>query len=51
MQGWEKGCSDEIEPVVMACMADRLGLLPAAVANGESAPRRSSRLRAWSSEE
>jgi heavy metal efflux system protein len=33
-QGLEKGCSDEMRPVVMACMAAGLGLLPAAIANG-----------------
>jgi heavy metal efflux system protein len=32
--GLEKGCSDEMRPVVMACMAAGLGLLPAAIANG-----------------
>ena len=30
--GLEKGCLDEMRPVVMACMAAGLGLLPAAVA-------------------
>jgi heavy metal efflux system protein len=32
--GLEKGCIDEMRPVVMACMAAGLGLLPAAVSNG-----------------
>jgi heavy metal efflux system protein len=32
--GLKKGCSDEMRPVVMACMAAGLGLLPAAIANG-----------------
>lgn len=32
--GLKKGCSDEMRPVVMACMAAGLGLLPAALANG-----------------
>jgi heavy metal efflux system protein len=32
--GLEKGCLDEMRPVVMACMAAGLGLLPAAVSNG-----------------
>src|SRR6202012_3253203 len=31
--GLEKGCLDEMRPVVMACMAAGLGLLPAAVAS------------------
>ena len=31
--GLEKGCIDEMRPVVMACMAAGLGLLPAAVAS------------------
>jgi cobalt-zinc-cadmium resistance protein CzcA len=30
--GLEKGCLDEMRPVVMACMAAGLGLLPAAIA-------------------
>lgn len=33
-QGLEHGCVDEMVPVVMACMAASLGLLPAAVSNG-----------------
>ena len=33
-RGLEKGCLDEMRPVVMACMAAGLGLLPAAVSNG-----------------
>lgn len=32
--GIEKGCLDEMRPVVMACMAAGLGLLPAAISNG-----------------
>jgi cobalt-zinc-cadmium resistance protein CzcA len=32
--GLRKGCSDEMRPVVMACMAAGLGLCPAALANG-----------------
>ena len=32
--GLQKGCSDEMRPVVMACMAAGLGLCPAALANG-----------------
>jgi cobalt-zinc-cadmium resistance protein CzcA len=32
--GLEHGCVDEMRPVVMACMAAGLGLLPAAVSNG-----------------
>jgi len=32
--GLKKGCLDEMRPVVMACMAAGLGLLPAAVSNG-----------------
>ena len=32
--GLKKGCSDEMRPVVMACMAAGLGLCPAALANG-----------------
>jgi len=32
--GLEKGCLDEMRPVVMACMAAGIGLLPAAVSNG-----------------
>jgi cobalt-zinc-cadmium resistance protein CzcA len=32
--GLEKGCLDEMRPVIMACMAAGLGLLPAAVSNG-----------------
>jgi heavy metal efflux system protein len=32
--GLQKGCSDEMRPVVMACMAAGLGLCPAAFANG-----------------
>ena len=31
-RGLEKGCLDEMRPVVMACMAAGIGLLPAAVA-------------------
>jgi heavy metal efflux system protein len=33
-EGLRKGCSDEMRPVVMACMAAGLGLCPAALANG-----------------
>lgn len=33
-RGLEKGCLDEMRPVVMACMAAGIGLLPAAVSNG-----------------
>jgi cobalt-zinc-cadmium resistance protein CzcA len=33
-KGLKKGCSDEMRPVVMACMAAGLGLCPAAIANG-----------------
>jgi cobalt-zinc-cadmium resistance protein CzcA len=32
VHGLEKGCLDEMRPVVMACLAAGLGLLPAAVA-------------------
>ena len=32
--GLQKGCSDEMRPVVMACMAAGLGLCPAALSNG-----------------
>ena len=32
-RGLEKGCADEMRPVVMACMAAGIGLLPAAVAS------------------
>ena len=32
--GLERGCLDEMRPVVMACMAAGLGLLPAAISNG-----------------
>jgi heavy metal efflux system protein len=32
--GLKKGCSDEMRPVVMACMAAGLGLCPAALSNG-----------------
>lgn len=32
--GLEHGCVDEMRPVVMACMAASLGLLPAALSNG-----------------
>jgi heavy metal efflux system protein len=32
-RGLEKGCIDEMRPVVMACMAAGIGLLPAAVAS------------------
>jgi cobalt-zinc-cadmium resistance protein CzcA len=32
--GLKRGCSDEMRPVVMACMAAGLGLCPAALANG-----------------
>jgi heavy metal efflux system protein len=32
--GLKTGCSDEMRPVVMACMAAGLGLCPAALANG-----------------
>jgi cobalt-zinc-cadmium resistance protein CzcA len=32
--GLKEGCSDEMRPVVMACMAAGLGLCPAAFANG-----------------
>ena len=32
--GLKKGCSDEMRPVVMACMAAGLGLCPAALASG-----------------
>jgi cobalt-zinc-cadmium resistance protein CzcA len=32
--GLKRGCSDEMRPVVMACMAAGLGLGPAALANG-----------------
>lgn len=35
--GIEKGCLDEMRPVVMACMAAGLGLLPAALSNGVGA--------------
>ena len=34
VRGLEKGCLDEMRPIVMACMAAGLGLLPAAVATG-----------------
>jgi len=33
-EGLSTGCSDEMRPVVMACMAAGLGLCPAAFANG-----------------
>lgn len=33
-QGLEEGCIDEMRPVVMACMAAGLGLLPASLSNG-----------------
>ena len=33
-EGLEHGCLDEMVPVVMACMAAGLGLLPAALSNG-----------------
>ena len=33
-KGLEHGCVDEMRPVVMACMAAGLGLLPAALSNG-----------------
>jgi heavy metal efflux system protein len=33
-EGLRTGCSDEMRPVVMACMAAGLGLCPAAFANG-----------------
>lgn len=33
-QGLERGCMDEMRPVVMACMAAGIGLLPAALSNG-----------------
>ncbi len=33
-KGLRKGCSDEMRPVVMACMAAGLGLCPAAFSNG-----------------
>ncbi|HEU5457448.1 MAG TPA: efflux RND transporter permease subunit, partial [Terracidiphilus sp.] len=33
-QGLERGCLDEMRPVIMACMAAGIGLLPAAVSNG-----------------
>ena len=33
-EGLKKGCSDEMRPVVMACMAAGLGLCPAAIAHG-----------------
>jgi cobalt-zinc-cadmium resistance protein CzcA len=33
-EGLRKGCLDEMRPVVMACMAAGIGLLPAAVSNG-----------------
>jgi cobalt-zinc-cadmium resistance protein CzcA len=32
-RGLEKGCLDEMRPVVMACMAAGIGLLPAALAS------------------
>jgi cobalt-zinc-cadmium resistance protein CzcA len=32
--GLEEGCIDEMRPVVMACMAAGLGLLPASLSNG-----------------
>ncbi|HVJ07084.1 MAG TPA: CusA/CzcA family heavy metal efflux RND transporter [Acidisarcina sp.] len=35
--GIEQGCLDEMRPVVMACMAAGLGLLPAALSNGVGA--------------
>ncbi|GAC1357809.1 MAG: CusA/CzcA family heavy metal efflux RND transporter [Acidobacteriaceae bacterium] len=35
--GLERGCLDEMVPVVMACMAAGLGLLPAAIAGGVGA--------------
>jgi cobalt-zinc-cadmium resistance protein CzcA len=34
VHGLEKGSVDEMRPVVMACLAAGLGLLPAAVSNG-----------------
>ena len=34
VHGLEKGCLDEMRPVVMACLAAGFGLLPAAVATG-----------------
>ncbi len=37
--GLEHGCVDEMRPVVMACMAAGLGLLPAALSNGIGAQR------------
>lgn len=33
-QGLKRGCLDEMRPVVMACMAAGIGLLPAAVSKG-----------------
>ena len=33
-RGLEKGCFDEMRPVIMACMAAGIGLLPAAVSTG-----------------
>ena len=33
-QGLEKGCMDEMRPVIMTCMAAGIGLLPAAVSTG-----------------
>ena len=33
-EGLKSGCLDEMRPVVMACMAAGIGLLPAAVSNG-----------------
>jgi heavy metal efflux system protein len=33
-EGLRRGCLDEMRPVVMACMAAGIGLLPAAVSNG-----------------
>ncbi|KAA6457591.1 efflux RND transporter permease subunit [Acidobacteria bacterium AB60] len=32
--GLERGCLEEMRPVIMACMAAGIGLLPAAVSNG-----------------
>lgn len=33
-RGLQKGCMDEMRPVIMTCMAAGIGLLPAAVSNG-----------------
>jgi heavy metal efflux system protein len=33
-KGLEEGCIDEMRPVVMACLAAGLGLLPASMSNG-----------------